>query len=363
MPHGKYYTNITHSELHKLHKCTLHRRPFQTWTWGDSYHGQSPLIYLKSLSQQLAMVQRRIFIGPMPEKVVAQIEATQHKRSQLNIESVFSLIQEQPDNTHNIDKIEEVSRIVKEHPLHFFLHEGGRAKDWNAEEEQHITDELAKRWKSSEWGQLWTRRYHRKKEPQSTGDHHWFGTSFEVGTLMGVNVLRGKEHITNMAARCNPARDKIDDSSSNFLGADTSQRCVASTDAPSTSRVSGDALDPTLSVEMAMETPPTSRTSLLPPRNSDNMSLKGEGLSLSNDREIRSTNISRDFAQPLFNGKGKGKAVRYSDHSDLGLSTPSPVPPEELLKRSTVDSSASSAFSIAAQGPTWGDVILQGVYN
>jgi hypothetical protein len=310
------------------------------------------------------MVQRRIFIGPMPEKVIAQTEATQHKRSQLNIGSVFSLTYEhwQLDNTHNIDKIEEVSRIVKEHPFHFFLHDGGRAEDWNVEEEQHITDELAERWKSSEWGQLWTRRHHRKMESHSAGDHHWFGTSFEVGTLMGVNVLHGKEHFTDLAARCNPARDKIDDSSSKLHGADASQLYVASTDAPSTSRVSGDALESTLSDEMrSMET--TSRTFLLPPRHSDTMSLKDESLSPSNDREIRPTNISRDSAQPLSNGKGKGKAVRYSDHPNPGLSAPSPVPPEEMMKRSTVDSSASSAFSIAAQGLTWGDVILRGVYN
>jgi hypothetical protein len=311
------------------------------------------------------MVQRRIFIGPMPEKVISQTEATLHKRSQLAFES---LTQEQPDNTHNIDKIEEVSRILKEHPFHFFLHEGGRAEDWNVEEEQHITDELVERWKSSEWGQLWTSRHHRKKGSHSAGDHHWFGTSFEVGTLMGVNVLQGKEHITNLATRCNPGRDKIDDSSNNLLGADTSQLHVASTNEPSTSRVSGDVPDSTLSVDMTstethMDTPITSRTTLLPPRHSDTMSLNDESLSPSHDREIRpttSTSISRDSAQPLSNGKGKGKEVRYSDHPGPGLS----IPPEEMLKRTKriVDSSASS-FSIAAQGLTWGDVVLRGVYN
>ena len=314
------------------------------------------------------MVQRRIFIGPMPEKVISQTEATQHKRSQVTFGSVFSFTQEQPDNIHNIDKVEEVFRIVKEHPFHFFLHEGGRAEDWNAEEEQHITDELAERWKSSEWGQLWTHRHHRKKESRSAGDHHWFGTSFEVGTLMGVNVLQGKEHVMNLAARCNSARDKIDDSSNNLLGADTSQLYVSSTNEPSTSRVSGDAPDSTLSVDVtSMETPVTSRTTLLPPRQSDTMSLKNDSHSLNNDQEIRptmSTNISRQ-SYKVSNGKGKGKEVRYSDHPGPGLSTSSPVPPEQMLKRtkSTVDSSASSVFSIATQGLTWGDVILRGVYN
>ena len=311
------------------------------------------------------MVQRRIFIGPMPEKVISQTEASQHKRSQVTFGSVFSLTQEQPDNTHNIDKIEEVSRIIKEHPFHFFVHEGGRAEDWNLEEEQHITDELAKRWKSSEWGQLWTHRHHRKKESQSAGDHHWFGTSFEVGTLMGVNVLQGNEHVTNLAARSNPVRDKIEDSSNNLLGADNSQLFVASSNEPSTSRVSGDASNSTVT---SVETPVTSRTTLLPPRRSETMSLKDKNLSLSNDREIRptmSTNNSRDSSQPLSNGKGKGKEVRYSDHPGPGLSTSSPVPSEQLLQRTkgTVDSSASSASSFVTQGFTWGDVILRGVYS
>jgi hypothetical protein len=299
----------------------------------------------------------------MPEKVISQTEATHHKRSQVPIAS-GSVFQEQPDNTHNIDKIEEVSRIFKEHPFHFFLQEGGRAEDWNVEEEQHITEELAERWKSSEWGQLWTHRHHRKKE--SAGNHHWFGTSFEVGTLMGVNILQGKEHATNLAARCNPAGDKIEDSSNNLLGTDTSQLFIASTNEPSTSRVSGDAPNSTVTF---METPVTSRTTLLPPRRSDSISLNDENLS-PGDNQIQSTMstiISRDFAQPESNGngKGKGKEVRYSDHPDPGLSTSSPVPPEQILKRTngTVDSSASSAFSIVTQGPTWGDVILQGIYT
>ena len=308
------------------------------------------------------MVQRRIFIGPMPEKVISHTEATQHKRSQVTFGSVFSLTQEQPDNTHNIDKIEEVSRFFKEHTFRFFLHDGGRAEDWNDEEEQHITEELAERWKSSEWGQLWTHRHHRRKE--NSGDHHWFGTSFEVGTLMGVNVLHGEEHVRNLVARCNPARDKIDDSSNNLLGADTSQHFVASTDEPSTSRISGDAPDSTVA---SLETPVTSQTALLSPHRSDTVSLKDESLTLSDKREIRptmSTNISRDSAQPLSNGKGKGKEVRYSDHPGPGLSTSSLIPPEQILKtKSTVDSSASSAFSFVTQGPTWGDVILRGVYN
>ena len=323
------------------------------------------------------MVQRRIFIGPMPEKVIAQIETTQHKRTQVTIGSVFSLTQEQPDNTHNVDKIEQVSRLVKEHAFHFFLHEGGKAEDWDEEQEQHITDELAKRWKSSEWGQLWTGRHHRrKKEPRRVGDHHWFGISFEVGTLMGVNVLRGNEHITNLAARFNSAINVADESPSGSLGVHDSQLRVTSTDAPSITEISGEAPNSTPSVEMtSMETPTTSRTALLPPQHLDTMHetlSPGIGQEIPSKYTLRpalSTNISRTSAisdgQPISNAKGKGKAVRYSDHPGPGLSSASPVPSEIVLKRtkSTFDASSSSASSIAAQGLTWGDVVLRGIYN
>ena len=319
------------------------------------------------------MVQRRIFIGPMPEKVIAQTEATQHKKTQLTIGSVFSLTQEQPNNTNSINRIEQVSRFVKEHAFHFFLHEGGKAEDWDEEEEQHISDELAKRWQSSEWGQLWTRRHHCKKESQSIGGHHWFGTSFEVGTLLGVNVLRGNEHVANIAARCNPAINEINGSSSNLLGAHFHLTSTGAPYTPLSPQISGDAPDSTLSPEMtSMETPTTSRTTLLSPRHFDTMLLNDESRSPNNDRVLRpalSTNISRTSAisngQSLSNAKGKGKAVRYSDHPGPGLSSLSPVPPEpeEVLKstKNTFDVVSSSASSIATQGPTWGNVILRGI--
>ena len=302
----------------------------------------------------------------MPEKVIAHTEAAQHKRAQFNIGSVFSLSQEQPDNSHNIDKIEEVSRLLKEHAFHFFLHEGGKAEDWDEGEEQHITHELAKRWKLSEWGQLWTHRHHRrKKEFQGIGGHQWFGTSFEVGTLMGVNVLhlRGKEHPMNPCL--NPARDEVDEGSSE-----------ARLGAPSTTQVNA---EPILSNKITtVETPTTSKTALLSPRRSRTLPLENDKRLLpSNDRRVASdyilrpavyTDISKASAmsdgQLLSNAKGKAKAVQSAEHLGTGPSSQSPVPPEEVLQmtKSTVDANASPA-SIAVQGPIWGDVILRGIFN
>lgn len=305
------------------------------------------------------MVQRRIFIGPMPEKVIAQTEATQHKRTQLTIGSAFSLTQEQPDITRNADKIEQVSQFVKEHAFHFFLYEGGKAEDWDEEEKQRIIDKLAKRWKSSEWGQLWTRRHHhRKRGSQNTGGHHWLGTSFEVGTLMGVNVLQGKEHVMNLSG--DPARDE---NSSNSLEALKSQpHASLSAAAPSTVQANGDA--PISSVETSIDTPTTSQAALLPPGHSDTIPPKDEYIL----RPAMSTDVSGASAMSngqllVSNAKGKAKGVQCSDYAGPELLSLSPVPPEEPLQRtkSIVDTNGSLAPSIVLQGPTWGDVILRGV--
>lgn len=325
-----------------------------------------------SVTGKASMARRRMFIGPMPEKVIAHTEATQHKRTQLTLGSVFSLTQEPLDNVHNPDKIREVSRVFKENAFHFFVHEGGKAEDWNEEEEEHITDQLAKRWKSSEWGQLWNRRHHnRKKEAQSAGGHRWFGTSFEVGTLMGVN-LHGQEHAINLSARSNSSRDVVDNGSSHPFEARNPQFQDFSSGAPSTSQVNGNSPKSFPSVETTMETPMSSRTGLLRPQRSDTMLPKRKSLSPSNDQMVASQYIRPAMSTRTSaindgrlssNAKGKAKAVRYSENPSPRVSSPSPVPPEEVLKRSSIDAKSGLPTGITAPGLTWGEVILRGIYH
>ena len=135
-------------------------------------------------------LQRRIFIGPMPERLIAQSVETQPKQAKLNAGSVFSL-----NTVHSSsDKCEEVTSVLRDNAFKFFLHHGGKADDWKEDDEQDLIDELLSRWKGSEWGQLWERRHH-TQEQQSVISNKWFGTSFEVGTLLGVNITQSQRHL------------------------------------------------------------------------------------------------------------------------------------------------------------------------
>ena len=138
-------------------------------------------------------LQRRIFIGPMPERLIVQSVESQPKRAKLTAGSVFSLNQE--NAAHFSDKCEDVTSVLRDNAFKFFLHHGGNADEWKEDDEQDLVDELLSRWKKSEWGQLWEHRHHAQKEPQSAVSNKWIGTSFEVGTLLGVNITQSQQHL------------------------------------------------------------------------------------------------------------------------------------------------------------------------
>jgi len=298
---------------------------------------------------------RRIFIGPMPEKVIAHTEA-QGKRTKLTIGSVvsFSLA---ADNAHNTDRREEVSRVLKDNAFRYFLHEGGKPENWGTEEEEGTVNELLKRWKESEWGQLWTRRHHRKKEEHQVHDH-WFGTSFEVGTLLGVNVLQGNEHLKTKAAVSRPLRSIPTD-------------VAVSESIPPTGQ------------ETFVTVP--SNFSLAIPRINSPVQQTGESLAVSpENREYASSPTPASSStglitrgdldgRPKLDSKGKAKVVRYEDlSSNFSTTTPGPASPQDVLERTknTVKPNTSLAAAITTESRAsslselqWGDVVLRGEYS
>jgi hypothetical protein len=300
----------------------------------------------KSLLSSNDVVHRRIFIGPMPEKVIAHTEA-QGKRTKLTIGSVFSLSLDR-DNAHNPDKREEVSRVLKDNAFRFFLHEGGKAEDWGAEEEEGTINELLNRWKESEWGILWTHRHHKKKEQQE--DDHWFGTSFEVGTLLGVNVLQGNEHLKTQAATLKSTPTDIVSESVAPVGKSsvTSPSNIPPAISQTNSLVQQNDQTRTISVENEESaggpTPASSSTGL----------IAGQADS--------SGHLGVDV-------KGKAR-VRYEDSStNLSDALPGPAPPQDVLARtkSTIEPNTSLAATIPNETRTsspselqWGDVVLKG---
>lgn len=307
-------------------------------------------------------IQRRIFIGPMPESVLARIEG-QSRRSKLTIGSMFSLSADADHQHYRGDKNEEVTRLLKDNAFNFFLHEGGNADDWREGEEQDMVDELVQRWEDSEWGQLWRRRHQRQNEPQPSVTNQWFGTSFEVGMLLGVDILQSQGHLNI---------------SSTLSGA------VASGDSPTTvfeTAPSTIPQGPETAGSHVHYLIPFSSTPLLPiitPATERDPLHKAQSEVLLNRPSVQNDGpnfLSETSAGQRLKANVKGKAkVHYSNTlEDLGPSTPGPAPPEEVLERTkaTVDPNTSLAATIVPDSPSsptssefrWGDVVLRGDFS
>ncbi|KAF8908921.1 Pleckstrin homology domain-containing protein [Gymnopilus junonius] len=296
----------------------------------------------------------------MPERVIALTEArvAQGKRTKLTIGSALSLGSHaentRPDNT---DRSEEVAKALREHAFQFFLHHGGNVEDWGDENEDSFVEELTKRWKESEWGQLWERRHRRKKGPQATlGSVHWFGTSFEVGNLLGLNVMNGQEHVTNKSI---PSTRK---SQSSVLNDGT--------------RSIGSVAPTTHTGKQTFATAP-STLELRETRSSDYLDSPdippspASATTSARDANLTTKYDAAKIAEPFqVNVKGKSKMVHYADLDRDAVSIPGPVAPETVLERtySTVDQNTSMAATVpdAEHTPTdtsdeinWGDVVLR----
>lgn len=310
-------------------------------------------------------IQRRIFIGPMPESVIAYNEGHgQSRRAKLTISSMFSLSAVTDQQHFRGDRNEELTRLLKDNAFNFFLREGGNADDWREEEEQDLVDELIQRWENSEWGQLWRRRHQRQNETHSNATpDRWFGTSFEVGTLLGVDILQSQGHLNAFSPRSgatasgglHPPTTAFE----TFITAPSTvpQETAASAHVP----------------EIANDATPVSSMTPLPI-----ISLADERHKYQSEILLRPS-MQTDRPKFLsethqFMGNVKGKAkVHYSNISeDNGPPTPGPAPPEEVLERTkaTVDPNTSLAATIvpdSLSSPTpseflWGDIVLRGDY-
>ncbi|KAJ3515389.1 hypothetical protein NLJ89_g1784 [Agrocybe chaxingu] len=325
----------------------------------------------------------------MPERVIAQSEA-QRKRAKLTLGSVFSLTLE-PDRAHNGDRSEEVTRLLRENAFRFFLHRGGNAEDWGEEEEQDVVDDLVKRWKESEWGQLWSRRHHQRNNQSGQQEPHgrhyspWTRARHRPVHAYDVSEVKGHEffgrdhrqrHVLTARSSLDPTpvAPQIGVQTSN---ADSSTYNQAQTDAP---------------------TPASSRTGLLATRESDRERHAGSANGGPSSIDMLKKAKSEIYLRPSLvkdeskasartdgevlavHAKGKAK-VHYADLAEEEAAiavpsrpqTPGPRPPEEVLERtnSTVDVNTSLAATAVpdetSESPSidfhWGDVVLRGGYQ
>lgn len=337
----------------------------------------------------------RIFLGPMPQDVISNAY----------------------DDYDGDDGNEgTLGRFISEHSLAFFLRNGGRREDWGEAAERGVRDEMLKRWRQSEWARLHTRRG-KKKQPERS---RWVGESFEVGEIMGVNVLK-EESIYRVSSRPSLLSKPSSFSAHAAEPAQTGPTTTATATetfvtAPSefTSHPSHASADNGGSVMMDNHkfTPHHSDAPLLAPvdSNGDSVMTDNHRASATSSTPLlqetmhrhRSTGLPSPSLRPSlrgarsddimpspssthFPGKGKGKAVRYADDHLPQSSSPNrtnppplleepepdPAPPNEVLARTGDDvQGASAGATIEEQtptphdmGPTDSDVMLRGERN
>lgn len=151
---------------------------------------------------------RRVFVGPMPEKVVSQLERRVKERELGQPAITLS----QLEVTGFEDDDDEVAEIVRGHARQFLHNHKDRLRrseshedDWDEDTEHHLTEEMIQRWKDSEWGKTWHNRHRQRPKSDSAAPSmgvqasqaQWVGGSFEIGTFLGVNVLHGPSAISH----------------------------------------------------------------------------------------------------------------------------------------------------------------------
>ena len=322
---------------------------------------------------------RRRFIGPMPEKVVSQLEGPKANHS-------FGVWKR---NRQREDDDASLRDAIRRHALQFFVGHGGKEEDFGEDEERHIREQMYAKWKQSEWGQARTRR----REARSGGGKKWIGTSFDVGVFLGVDIINKPSSVrtsgfttTTNASASRAAMTRASTAADTFFTArsrpspptdafsenrasqhtDSSRSSFLSPNGNNITRpISADSTTPLLSEAQSKQQPAPSirkTRSELPHRPSAGpsvsfVSTRGEG------KDVRYLTVPRDR-------KGKGKMVHYSAEASSRVrpETPEPAPPEEVLARSgseVEDTSAGAAQQAAAtttpsKPPCQSDVIMRG---
>lgn len=294
----------------------------------------------------------------MPERVISVNEAQVRKHRRLF-------------NIHGISEDDasdaSVARVIKDHAFNFFIKQGGKEEDWGENEEQSVTEEMLRRWRASEWGTLWSHRRQKGTRPTS----RWVGGSFEIGNIMGLNILQGTTDMTR--DRSSMSTSRRDDASvahptEDRLDAETYVTAPSTGPQPSTSmqteRLEDNSFfpNPVLpeSGDSAADSSPSSSTAkLLRPPLAVN--------------KPQTDVIQRPAATtPAFPAHSDGhlavldmnrtRQVHYAD--DVDVRTPGPAPPAEVLERTGSDVLESSAGATAPSPQPellWGDVVLRGI--
>jgi len=124
---------------------------------------------------------RRIFIGPMPEKETSDTDLYSDNRKLT--QQIKSWLHSSAEG-QNEDEESFISVLLRR-AYQDFLRQDGRMEDWGQESEAAVRQGIWKRWQESKWGG--SLQHRRRDAPVIT--QRWVGGSFEVGNVLGVNIL------------------------------------------------------------------------------------------------------------------------------------------------------------------------------
>ncbi|KAG6896455.1 hypothetical protein C0992_008178 [Termitomyces sp. T32_za158] len=297
---------------------------------------------------------RRVFVGPMPEKVIKQAEQGVSQ-----------------SNSRGDEHQDEISEVIKRNAFSFFIRQGGRPEDWGEDEERNVVEEMFRRWRDSEWAHIWRRR--RNKVAAQTS--RWVGNSFEVGQFLGINILKETEatrDIISMAsssvrkAPLNSTRTSRDlPRASSSIGHATYVTASTSLYLDATSHEHGALFDGGRS----LYDDASSSTSLLRPSQDSFRGSKARTAETTRPSRVDTplTRVQSDDAKPTVrNSKGKGKLVHYVEP----VREEEPALPQDVLGRtdpeSLIGTSAEAAMdsshvlgSPSSASLDWGDTIMR----
>jgi hypothetical protein len=121
----------------------------------------------------------RIFIGPLPERVLSNAQHVKRSRR------LFGFNQSRQTPTENDEPVEE---LINRYAYAFHLKLGGSEGDWNEERENSVKYEMFRRWRESPWGRLWRGR----KDSPNASHARWVlpndAGSFQVGDFLGLDT-------------------------------------------------------------------------------------------------------------------------------------------------------------------------------
>ncbi|KAH7913406.1 Pleckstrin homology domain-containing protein [Hygrophoropsis aurantiaca] len=334
----------------------------------------------------------------MPEKVLSQTDSQTGNKKRNTKTTGWMHLMDSGAREHSESNNSMLSRAIDGHAYHFFLRRGGHARDWDDNAKENTREEMLQIWRNSEWGGLLKRR----RNEGSSVSRHWVGGSFEVGTVLGVNIINhvsGGSQRDQNAITSNTTNRALQTKTDNAASPDVRPPSVTPSDRSSQGSRSRNSFEAYPGAASASDTNHgsfggvhSSSSALLTSGGSPALFDTNEGNTgkdllnstpsgsdplpdtshvdnnpTRNSQSVAQMTLKSKPSNLLAQSKRKGKNVHYPDSNPVvqpprELEGESPVPPFEVLTRSgsiVDETSAGATIDPVRRGPSTGDIVLR----